>query len=315
MHRLFLHLVAVLLLIACNSRPDGVMSQGKMEDVLYDYHIARAVVQSQGTGEGERDMTYEEAVFRKHNVTADEFYASLRYYEAHPKTFANIYTNLEERFGRNQLAQQRDKKDAQDSQQGNDLWPAARFFVLSSREVNRQEFDIPVPQMVQAGDRFEWSFDLQWVYPEGRKNGTALIVLHYDNDSTATFSQPLYGTGHQTLIASVSHVLPKRISGFIYQECAWNKKACLLLVSNVSLRHIAKSRTPSPAPIRSASSDTLKKPQTAMQADDSILPLPDTLPQLQPELRKGRRISRSEGERRILDSIRREERGRRQMCK
>ncbi len=36
------------------SLPDDVLSQGKMEDILYDYHLALAIVQNEGGDETQR---------------------------------------------------------------------------------------------------------------------------------------------------------------------------------------------------------------------------------------------------------------------
>lgn len=301
-------LLAVLLAaVACSDRPDGVMRAGKMEDVLYDYHIARAIVLNEGKPDNERDRRYEEAVFAKYGITADEFYASLRYYEAHPKEFAKIYANLDERFSGADVAKSQPGSRDADQAQGNDIWTGPRFFVLSSRGVNRHDFEIQAPRNLKQGDRLEWTFDLQWVYPEGRKNGSALMVFHYANDSTATFTQPLYGTGRQTLIAPVGKVLPQRISGFIYQECPWDKKAYLLVVSNVALRQISSS-VPQPSMTRPDSLPSRVRP--GMRLDSAKRPVEDSMPALQPAPDQGVRLSRQEGERRILDSIRRRERGR-----
>ncbi|MBQ7634345.1 MAG: DUF4296 domain-containing protein [Bacteroidaceae bacterium] len=314
-HTLLAPLLGICLaLTSCGNRPDGVMRPGKMEDVLYDYHIAHAIVQSQTPPGSERDKAYEEAVFRKHGVTADEFYASLRYYEAHPKEFAKIYTNLDERFNGESGARAGQTAAANDERKGRDIWPAARQFVLSSQGNNRYDFDIPDVAGLKAGDRLEWTFSLRWVYSQGRKNGTALIVLRFANDSIATFSQPLYGTGLQTLVATVGKDIPKSVSGFVYQDCPWDKKVRLLMVSDVALRVIEKpagDTEPTRLP------DTLSRRRTPPAFADSASPRAEGLKLAKdsaaapiPPPTPGRRLSREEGERRILDSIRVRERGR-----
>ena len=68
--------VLTLLMSACcmsltgckPSLPDDVLSQGKMEDILYDYHLALAMVQNEGGDETQR-FIYKDAVLRKHDVT------------------------------------------------------------------------------------------------------------------------------------------------------------------------------------------------------------------------------------------------------
>ena len=315
----FILLLILMAAIACNSRPDGVMRAGKMENVLYDYHIARAIVLNEGKPDDVRDRRYEQAVFTKHGITADDFYASLRYYEAHPKEFGKIYENLDARFSGIDMAKSKDENQKSDTLKGREMWSAARFFVLSSSGCNRYTFDMPLPKNLKRGDRLQWTFDLQWIYPEGRKNGTALMVYHYANDSTETFSQPLYGTGHQTLLAPIGKAIPQRVSGFIYQECPWNKKSYLLVVSDVSLRlinsrmaerpQVERPNNLKPAQRPGARPDTaLSEPDTMSSPQTDAAPQP--MPKSQPMPDPGVRLSRQEGERRILDSLRRRERGR-----
>ncbi len=303
----FFLLLLLVALVACGGRPKGVLRPGKMEDVLYDYHLAYAVSFNDGRSAAERDRRYEEAVFAKHAVTADEFYASLRYYETHPDEFSRIYDHLNERFSGQRSVRQAATPTNDDETRGRDIWAGQRFFVLSANEVNRREFEIKVPHNIKAGDRFEWTFDLQWIYSEGRKNGTALLVLHFPGDSTATFSQPLYGSGRQTLVANVGKTSPESISGFIYQECAWSKKARLLVVSNVALRIIPRPEVSVP---EGTPSDTLHTRPHKPLRSDSTRAASDTLPAPQPLPERGYRLSREEGEHRILDSVRKHERGR-----
>ena len=82
--------VLALLMSACcmsltgckPSLPDDVLSQGKMEDILYDYHLALAMVQNEGGDETQR-FIYKDAVLRKHDVTSAEFDSSMVYYMRH----------------------------------------------------------------------------------------------------------------------------------------------------------------------------------------------------------------------------------------
>ena len=54
----------IALLVACTpQRPSGVLSEGKMEDILYDYHLALAMVQNEGGDETQR-FIYKDAVLR-----------------------------------------------------------------------------------------------------------------------------------------------------------------------------------------------------------------------------------------------------------
>lgn len=87
-------LLAMVLLVGC--RPRGVMSQGKMRDVLYDLHRADAVLQLAGYnyGHDEAVAQYYGEVLRKHGVTQAELDSSLVWYTAHPNRFQRVYPRL-----------------------------------------------------------------------------------------------------------------------------------------------------------------------------------------------------------------------------
>lgn len=64
--------------------PDGVLGAGKMEDVLYDYHMAQAMAQQMpGDSIAYYTRLYQEAVFMKYGITQSDFDKSMIWYERH----------------------------------------------------------------------------------------------------------------------------------------------------------------------------------------------------------------------------------------
>ena len=56
----------MFLLMACDDRPKDVLSRGKMEDVLYDYHIMQGIIDELPSEEREaKAQDYINAVFEK----------------------------------------------------------------------------------------------------------------------------------------------------------------------------------------------------------------------------------------------------------
>ena len=56
----------VLIVSACKvKRPDSVISESEMENLLYDYHIAKAMGENMPGGENYKKALYVEAVFKK----------------------------------------------------------------------------------------------------------------------------------------------------------------------------------------------------------------------------------------------------------
>lgn len=95
-------LLLAVLLVGC--RPRGVMSPGKMRDVLYDLHHADAVLQLSGYNYGHDDAVaqYYSEVLRKQGVTQAELDSSLVWYTAHPNRFQRIYPRLIARIQKEQ---------------------------------------------------------------------------------------------------------------------------------------------------------------------------------------------------------------------
>lgn len=95
----------LLLLSSCKpSLPSGVMSEGKMERVLYDYHVAQSMAETSTYEEGrstdERRYEMEEAVFRKHHITRADFDTSMVFYCSDIERLERIYKRVTERLER-----------------------------------------------------------------------------------------------------------------------------------------------------------------------------------------------------------------------
>ena len=85
--------MALMLVVGCKpSIPKGIISPGDMEDILYDYHLARAMsnyVVNNDSREFNETM-YFQAMLKKHDVTEAEFDSSLVYYYSRADQFAEI---------------------------------------------------------------------------------------------------------------------------------------------------------------------------------------------------------------------------------
>lgn len=91
-------LLFALLLSACGK--SKVLSEKQMEDVLFDIHIADAVI-----SDNYRDFTNEAnkrelytSVFEKHGITQEQFDTSLVWYGRNLDKYLTIYSNLNKRY-------------------------------------------------------------------------------------------------------------------------------------------------------------------------------------------------------------------------
>ena len=85
---------AAIILPSC--RPEGVLSQRKMQAVVYDLHRAEGVMQEAGLTSGHDDAMakYYGQILAKHSVTQAQFDSSLVWYTRNPKRFEHIYPKV-----------------------------------------------------------------------------------------------------------------------------------------------------------------------------------------------------------------------------
>lgn len=99
-HLLYIALI-IIGLAACNRRPDNVLSSSKMEKVLYDYHLAQAMISNiHGDSVSLKGQHYIDAVFDKHNITKEDFDSSIIYYNRHADKLKKIYDHLDDKFAK-----------------------------------------------------------------------------------------------------------------------------------------------------------------------------------------------------------------------
>ena len=85
----------VTLLSGCRlNRPDDVLSPKKMEQFLYDYHLAQAIGQELSRDEKYTSKAYIDWAYEKNGITADDLNRSLVWYTRNPKELAKIYKRL-----------------------------------------------------------------------------------------------------------------------------------------------------------------------------------------------------------------------------
>ncbi|GHT02519.1 hypothetical protein AGMMS49525_06120 [Bacteroidia bacterium] len=91
----------VLLLTACNGRPGHVLSESKMEDILFDLHLAENAISDNFAifaGDSVRKQQLLNSVFDKHKVTEQKFDTSLIWYNAHLDKFLKINEHISQRY-------------------------------------------------------------------------------------------------------------------------------------------------------------------------------------------------------------------------
>lgn len=227
MKKLMICLVAVMALLFCVSSckpslPSGVLSKGKMTDILYDYHLALAMAHMDDNGDKGQSLAYREAVLRKHDVTSAEFDSSMVYYMRHTELLEDVYKDLADRYNNEITAMGGSAKEGGEfanlSATGDtaNVWNLATSMVfMPVKPFNSTSFDIKVDSTFHKGDRLMLDFDAQFIYQDGMRNGVAMLAVQFGNDSIAQRTIMIQSTQHYSVELSDADSLGiKSVKGY-----------------------------------------------------------------------------------------------------
>ena len=258
----------MFLLMACDDRPKDVLSRGKMEDVLYDYHIMQGIIDELPSEEREaKAQDYINAVFEKHGITEAQFDSSIVYYNRHTKDLHKIYSNLKERYStvndEIQLVNGNNDMMAVFATGGDttNLWNSAKLLALRNKDLlNRESFTIKADTSFRRQDQFILTLNPLFI----RENqGDYDIQLHvglsilYASGKHAGMTRMLNTSGIQQLTLQTSPDEDiKTITGFFYYR---GKKTTrnLCLIDNISLVRMHQKEPEQPVQTDSVKTDSL----------------------------------------------------------
>lgn len=208
------------------SIPGNYLQPGEMEDILYDYHISQSMANVTVSGNMETvsqmRLAYKTSVLKKHGVTEAQFDSSLVYYLRHTEQLHAVYDNLAKRLSNEAEALGSSARDMEVfgdmSSKGDttDIWPSDRSMILSPYEpFNMQDFTIKADTSFHKGDKFMLSFDTQFIYQDGMRDGVVMLAVKFSNDSVASSVFHVSSDTHQILqVADNQQKGIKEVKGF-----------------------------------------------------------------------------------------------------
>lgn len=191
----------IALLVACTpQRPSGVLSEGKMEDILVDYHLALAMAEMQTGDLPENRYLLTQAALKKHHVTEAQLDTSLVYWCRNSEKMVKICARVSKRLSymaENQGVDRQEKNRysylANEGDTAN-VWNLRNSVLLSPNVVdNIYSFSIEADTTFLPGDYFLWAFKTQFLVSDQYTEAYALLSVQYDNDSIMGTSQRLGG--------------------------------------------------------------------------------------------------------------------------
>lgn len=291
MKKLMICLVAVMALLFCVSSckpslPGGVLSKGKMTDILYDYHLALAMAHMDDNGDKGQSLAYREAVLRKHDVTSAEFDSSMVYYMRHTELLEDVYKDLTDRYNNEITAMGGSAKEGGEfanlSATGDtaNVWNLATSMVfMPVKPFNSTSFDIKVDSTFHKGDRLMLDFDAQFIYQDGMRNGVAMLAVQFGNDSIAQRTIMIQSTQHYSVELSDADSLGiKSVKGYfmLMNDDNGTGVSSQTTLKLMFLEHIKLIRMHPQKPVAapagsssSASSDSLRKDGASSSSSSS----------------------------------------------
>ncbi len=216
---LWILLVALTLCSACGKRKI-LLSEHKMEDVLFDYHLSMSMMRLEGA-DSIRSKQYLQAILTKHNITQEQFDSSMVYYMTHADRMRDIYEHLSSRFTNEGRLQGLEGSNLSTTTtfEGDtaNLWNLPPVEVFTEYVPNSLlKFTIPTDSTFLEGDKFTFSFDTQFLSQDNLRNGFCAFTVHFTNDSVVTRWRQLTSNNFLTLeVDDNRRVGVKKLSGYV----------------------------------------------------------------------------------------------------
>ena len=248
---LFAVILLTLVLSGCRlNRPDDVLSPRKMEQFLYDYHLAQAVTQELPREEKYTTPAYIDWAYQKNGITDEEFNRSLVWYTRNPKELAKIYKRLSNRIddeyrqATRSLSQIEKKAFTIQSGDSVNLWYLDRTALLNtSAYMNKLTYKINRDTTFHKGDTIRLSMYGTFAAKDTCLSAYAYISLSvYYTDSVSTADKTLRGNGDVNLALVLDSVKnPTSISGSVnYMDPADDRTGILVLTGMELMRYHEK---------------------------------------------------------------------------
>lgn len=290
-------MVAVLMVSCKPSVPSEYIQKGKMENILFDYHLAKVMFEQEGKNDSLTLLAYQESIFEKYDVTRADFDSSMVYYSRHMQLLHQIYEHLGDRLSKELVAQggvASGMGQYGDEIAGADtasIWKGDRSIALTPFPIsNSYSFEAKADTSFHKGDRIILDFDAQFIYQMGLREATAVLSVTFMNDSVRTETVHVSSSSHFHLQIEDSGMLGiKNVRGYFLLSNGGNGysstiRMCLCYNIKLLRMHVkreAETTSADSAKVqRPDSAKTVFKPMAKPQLNTKIAPPP---PNAKPE--------------------------------
>lgn len=157
---------------SCIDRPEIVLDEEQMVEVLVDVHRAEGLLEMQAANHHfiETEQYQKEvmaAVLQKHQVSRAQYDSSLMWYAQHLNLLTRVYGHVDERLKEEQehwgllVNEQRDF-DVSAEGDSVELWTIRKHLVLDPQRLAEYRFwELPADSNYLEGDTLKWQFDVR----------------------------------------------------------------------------------------------------------------------------------------------------------
>lgn len=261
--------------------PGRYLQMDEMVDILYDYHVADGMVQTNFDSPDSVAMrAYRISILKNHGVTLADFDSSMVYYTRHTRLLQKVYDKIADRLDREAVERggQAGFTDLTENADTTNVWKRSTAFVLSPYlATNRMSFEIKADSSYHEGDRMVLDFDAQFLYQDGMRDALVVLAITYANDSVEYVNNSISTSSHYHMqIMNEGRLAIKSVRGFwmLSSDRAMPTSSAttfkLFIVSNVRL-------------VKMHVTEPVKKPEDGNMSPDSLeLPKIDSLDRRRP---------------------------------
>lgn len=228
MHKIILIIILAVFTLSCENNSDKVISKSKMEQVLYDYHLAQSLVSTLSEEERYKAEMYINSIYEKNGITEEEFDSSMVYYNRHADDLKDIYDNLHDRFvalnekvqlqtGNNEMLTFSENGDT------TNIWGGKNMYVLRNNELeNKEIFKIKADTSFYKGDKFILKTNVRMINPEKNSRNyrltMCLIIKYTDGKQISEFQNFTTTSSKQITLNTDANKELEHIDGYFYYE-------------------------------------------------------------------------------------------------
>ena len=180
----------MLVFASCSSDNQNVLSEGVMEDIIYDIHLSQGIAEN-GSYDNRAyvETKYRAAILKKYDITQAEWDSSFNYYCRHADVLHSIYNNVAERMREEvvNLGGEVSVVGEGFTADTTNIWNMERNFILIPNEpYNIHCFEIVTDSTVRKGDKLTLQFQSQFVFQDGIRDLVAVMAVTFMNDSVVS---------------------------------------------------------------------------------------------------------------------------------